>query len=185
MGFDMSRDYDPEAEDAFFDEQRRRWKAYRTQRNSARRRGIPFRLTFEEWMRIWEESGKWEHRGVNGYVMCRNGDWGGYEAGNVRIDHASKNLDEARTPDRMTEQGLRMRERHRDNPGLTAHLRDRERHPRGKAVIGPDGTRYASAALAAETAGISRVGMAYRARRGIGGWRYEDERHVDLPQNGY
>jgi hypothetical protein len=60
---------------------------YREQRASAQRRGIPFLLTFEEWWRIWEDSGHWAERGRQRgqYCMARHGDQGAYEVGNVTI----------------------------------------------------------------------------------------------------
>ena len=60
---------------------------YTQHRNRAKRCGIPFKLSFEEWWRIWQESGKWESRGASkdGYVMSRCNDEGAYEVGNVFI----------------------------------------------------------------------------------------------------
>ena len=60
---------------------------YRIHRQNARARGIPFRLTFEQWWRIWQRSGKWKQRGKidergkrgRGYCMARPGDQGAYE----------------------------------------------------------------------------------------------------------
>jgi hypothetical protein len=61
--------------------------AYNSHKYHAKRRGIGFNLTFEEWMTIWTESGKWELRGVRRgcYVMARFGDVGPYAIGNVKI----------------------------------------------------------------------------------------------------
>lgn len=63
------------------------WAAFRDQRNAAKGRGIEWRLSFEEWIFIWEQSGKLHLRGRNSgcYVMARNGDQGAYEVGNVEI----------------------------------------------------------------------------------------------------
>lgn len=44
--------------------------------------------------------------------------------------------------------------------------------PRG--VIGPDGTVYATCALAAKAQGISRQAMYLRVNRGSSGWRWKD-----------
>lgn len=65
-----------------------------TQKSNAQQRGVPFLLTFEQWKSIWIESGKWEQRGRGGdkYCMCRNGDAGAYEVGNVFIDLGSRNI---------------------------------------------------------------------------------------------
>lgn len=66
---------------------------YNVHRSNAKKRNIPFLLTFEEWWSIWQESGKWEQRGKrsNQYQMCRNNDEGSYEVGNVRIDTCYNN----------------------------------------------------------------------------------------------
>jgi hypothetical protein len=67
---------------------------YDQHRVHAKRRGITFDLTFDEWWSIWQESGKWEERGRGGYQMCRLGDQGPYAIGNVRIDTQRNNLQE-------------------------------------------------------------------------------------------
>jgi hypothetical protein len=69
---------------------KRRWQKHRI---NAKTRGVPFRLTFEEWLKIWEDSG---HLGESGsyrgqYHMARFGDKGAYEVGNVRIITAEAN----------------------------------------------------------------------------------------------
>lgn len=60
---------------------------YHVHKAGAKRRGIPFNLTFEEWTSIWFTSGKWAQRGHGSdkYCMCRYGDKGAYELGNVYI----------------------------------------------------------------------------------------------------
>jgi hypothetical protein len=64
---------------------------------NAKRRGVPFELTFAQWWRIWKRSGKWNQRG-NGkaeeYVMCRVGDQGAYADGNVYIGTHAANTAE-------------------------------------------------------------------------------------------
>ena len=60
---------------------------YNVHKAGAKRRDIPFNLTFEQWTNIWFSSGKWDLRGhgANKYCMCRYGDKGAYEIGNVYI----------------------------------------------------------------------------------------------------
>jgi DNA-binding CsgD family transcriptional regulator len=62
-------------------------RAFCSQRNNAKHRGIAWNLKLWDWWTIWQESGKWEERGRAGdaYVMSRFGDEGGYEIGNVYI----------------------------------------------------------------------------------------------------
>lgn len=65
---------------------------FKEQSNNARTRGIAWELTFGEWWRIWEESGKWSVRGRGrGWCMARHGDRGPYAAWNVAIIHAPLN----------------------------------------------------------------------------------------------
>lgn len=61
--------------------------AFTQQKSGAKRRGIPWNLKFWDWWTVWKESGHWEERGrsADKYVMCRFGDTGGYEVGNVYI----------------------------------------------------------------------------------------------------
>lgn len=66
---------------------------YSKHKVNARRRGIEFQLTFDEWLTIWNDSGRWDQRGnyPGGYVMRRLGDSGPYAAGNVYIGEHSEN----------------------------------------------------------------------------------------------
>ena len=71
-------------------------RAYRGQRKSAKQRGIPFLLSFEEWCEIWIASGKFGKRGCkrDQYVMARYEDKGPYAKGNVKIVTSSENARE-------------------------------------------------------------------------------------------
>src|SRR5690606_30372960 len=61
-------------------------RAFSMQRANAHRRGIEWKLTRLEWWSVWQDSRKWEQRGRGrGYMMCRAGDVGAYEIGNVYI----------------------------------------------------------------------------------------------------
>lgn len=64
---------------------------FSVQKRKAKQRGIEWKLSFNEWWKVWEESGKWNQRGVDGYAMCRNGDSGSYSMDNVRIDTFKNN----------------------------------------------------------------------------------------------
>ena len=63
------------------------WRKYKTHSYRAKRSGIEFLLTFDEWMKIWEDSGHFHERGCHRgqYVMARFGDKGPYAVGNVKI----------------------------------------------------------------------------------------------------
>lgn len=62
-------------------------KQFGCHKGDAKRRGIAFLLTFDEWLGIWKTSGRLKQRGHGRgrYVMARRGDRGGYEMGNVEI----------------------------------------------------------------------------------------------------
>lgn len=66
-------------------------KRYHCQKGTAKRRGVPFNITFEEWWAMWEPY--WDKRGVgkDKYAMCRFNDTGAYEIGNVYIDTYGNN----------------------------------------------------------------------------------------------
>lgn len=55
---------------------------------NAKRRGVAFELTFEEWLTVWIESGHFDKRHnktAEGFVMARKRDRGAYARGNVEI----------------------------------------------------------------------------------------------------
>lgn len=58
---------------------------------------IEMKMTFEEWLKVWLDSGKWELRGKHKdcYCMARHNDLGHYEVGNVSIKTTSENAAEA------------------------------------------------------------------------------------------
>ena len=67
---------------------------YTQHKHSAIQRGIPFELSFEEWMELWEDH--WDERGVTGMVMSRINDEGAYKVGNVVIiSHTQNRMDAA------------------------------------------------------------------------------------------
>lgn len=76
---------------------------YRLQQNGARRRGIDWQFTFEEWVTVWERSGKADQRGRGKgcYVMARHGDTGPYSASNVSIILFEQNCADAHTNGRI------------------------------------------------------------------------------------
>ena len=65
--------------------------------NNAKRRGIDFNMTYEEWLFVWLSSGHFHERGKGReqYVMARYGDTGPYEVGNVKIIPNHENCSEA------------------------------------------------------------------------------------------
>ena len=67
-------------------------------RSAAKARGIPFQLSFAEWVDVWARSGKYEKCGCRRgqYVMSRPGDRGSYAVGHVKIVSALANRLERR-----------------------------------------------------------------------------------------
>lgn len=68
---------------------------YARQKYDAKNRGIEFLLSYEEWINIWETSGKLEERSALGYCMCRFNDEGAYHKNNVYIALSSQNTRDA------------------------------------------------------------------------------------------
>jgi hypothetical protein len=60
---------------------------YYQHKNRAERRGIPFELTFKQWLKIWQDSGHLPKRGSGQgqYVMARLSGRGSFKIGNVGI----------------------------------------------------------------------------------------------------
>ena len=70
--------------------------AYYNQCRKAGYRGIEWNITFPEWWRVWQESGKWERRGRGkGYCMARHGDSGPYSVENVYICTIGQNFSDS------------------------------------------------------------------------------------------
>ena len=76
--------------------------AFNTQRGSTRKRKdkngiqIEMRLSFDEWLNIWMQSGHWDERGrkKGQYCMSRINDIGHYEVDNIEIKLFSDNVSE-------------------------------------------------------------------------------------------
>lgn len=72
-------------------------RAYTQQKHAAKKRNIDFLLSYEEWLDIWNQSGKLHLRGCrkDQYVMARHADKGPYAIGNVTIKTTGDNAREA------------------------------------------------------------------------------------------
>lgn len=68
-------------------------RTFTTARYNAKRRGIPWSLSFEDWVQVWMQSGKYEQRGrrTGQFQMDREDNKQGYKAGNVRIVDGTTN----------------------------------------------------------------------------------------------
>lgn len=66
---------------------------YKEHKRHAAERGIEFKISFSEWVFVWQSSGKYNKRGrrKHEYCMARFGDTGPYAIWNVEIITSSKN----------------------------------------------------------------------------------------------
>jgi hypothetical protein len=72
---------------------------YHNHKARAKRKVVPFELSFDEWMKIWTDSGHYHEKGTKRgqYVMSRYKDQGGYTLYNVYIQTVGANTKEAFT----------------------------------------------------------------------------------------
>lgn len=96
----------------------RKQTKYRNHMGRAARRGVEFLLTFEEWYKIWQDSGHYHEMGRRGnqYCMARTGDKGPYAVGNVRITTCSENSRECFTRPEILAKSLAARQATRGRP---------------------------------------------------------------------
>ena len=66
-------------------------QAFTQHKANAKKRGIEFKLTFDEWWDIWKPHYHNKGTSVGQFVMCRTMDKGAYEVSNVRIDTVKGN----------------------------------------------------------------------------------------------
>ena len=64
---------------------------YLNNRANAKRRGVDFQLTFEEWWTLWKSKYHLRGRGRGKYQLCRKGDIGPYSFANCYIDTHENN----------------------------------------------------------------------------------------------
>ncbi len=82
-----------EAKAAGLPVRKRPLRSYQMAIQSARHRGVEWKLNAWEYWEIWRDSGHWHDRGLGArcYAMCRIGDVGAYEVGNVIIAPSTVN----------------------------------------------------------------------------------------------
>jgi hypothetical protein len=158
-------------------------KAYTQQKSNAKQRGIKFVLTFDEWKQIWIESNKWElrGRGAEKYCMCRIGDSGCYEVGNVFIGLGKQNVSDGNLGKLDSEETKRKKSEalrgkpHPWSEGVNNPMHRPEVKAKMKIAIGganhykqrgvntPQGY-FVTAKLASEALGIPKPTVEWRAR---------------------
>lgn len=94
---------------------------YKEQLKKANSRKIEWQFTFENWLKIWIDSGKWDQRGCRKgqYVMSRFGDVGPYSPNNVVIKLCSENLSEAHIGKKITRSADHQKKINDTNRGRT------------------------------------------------------------------
>lgn len=90
--------------------------AYHNHKGSAKERGIPFELSYAQWLEIWTQSGHLAERGrqKGQYVMSRFNDEGPYSPGDVEVKTCNENCAEGKAGHSPL-QGRRLSEQHRRN----------------------------------------------------------------------
>lgn len=128
-------------------------RKYNDQKSSAKRRGIEWRITFEEWCEWWVATGHWDQRSRTGYVMARYGDKGAYELGNIYCTTAHQNVHDMHVNGRA------------NKDTTSAALANK------KPILTPYGV-FESGRLAAAALGVHEVTIYRRVRRNAPGYRW-------------
>lgn len=145
-------------------------KRFNEQRRSAKRRGVEFRLTFEEWWDFWSIDNRWSRRGraKGELVMARIGDRGAYAVGNIICLTSEGNLADGKDA-RVASIKAGYADGSRRTPAPL--MCKGYGHPRSKAVLTPRG-QFGSAALAAQAYGLDPSSATLKARTNWKGWCY-------------
>ena len=158
-------------------------KAYSQQKSNAKARGVEFNISFEDWKSVWLESGKWADRGrgKGKYCMCRVGDSGAYEVGNVFIGLNEQNISDGNVGKVMADETKRkISEAHTGkthdwsrgdkNPMHRPEVKAKmsaaiggANHYNQRGVVTPEGY-FVTAKAAAEALGIKKSTVEWRAR---------------------
>ena len=166
-------------------------KAYTQHKSNAKQRGVEFKLTFDEWKQIWVDSEKWEQRGrgADKYCMCRIGDAGCYEVGNVFIGIGKTNVRDGnlgKKDSQETRHKKSVAAKGKTHPWSTGDKNPMHRpevkakmsaavggsnNYRAKTVISPFGV-FGSTTEASKELNIPAVTIQWRCRYNKSGWSY-------------
>jgi hypothetical protein len=144
-------------------------RAYSNQRQSARKRGIPFLFTYAQWSEWWLTDNRWAHRGrkAGQYQMGRKDIGGPYAPNNIvcvtKEEKQQSQLIPALSPERRAAAAKK--------GGLA---RSGEKHWQARPVVTPLGT-FATITEAAKAHGIHRTYGSLLAKKKRKGWRYLDD----------
>lgn len=159
--------------------------------SNAKRRGIEFDMTFEEWLDIWMSSKKFEQRGrgMGKYCMCRYNDTGPYKVGNVFIGLSEENVRDGnigKTVSKETRQRLSRANSGKlhpwsvgkNNPMHRQEVKDKisaatggAKHYKARGVITPSGT-FETAKAASIALGMKKETVDWRARHNKFGFSF-------------
>lgn len=151
-------------------------QGYTRSKADAKRRGIAFLFTFEEWKQWWINTGKWDLRGRKAgcYQMCRNNDTGPYALGNVYCDtiEANSKLPHAGTT-RSAEWAQKIGDALRGKPKSSDHTKALAAARLGRRYKTPVGIFDTSGECEAAT-GVKRATVMWRCKNNFQGqWAYE------------
>ena len=164
---------------------------FNAHKSNAKRRGIEFLLTFEEWLKIWVDSGKVEQRGrgANKYCMCRIGDKGAYSIDNVFIGQGKQNVSDGNlgkfdSEETKRKKSLAAKGKSHDyakgiknvmhRPEVKAKMSlaiSGEKHYNHKGVITPRGY-FSTTKVASKELGIPKPTVEWRCRNNKNGFKY-------------
>jgi hypothetical protein len=150
-------------DDAYQKYTKKKYELQRIQRVDRNGNPVRMKMSFEEWLDLWEQSGKWHLRGNRKgcYCECRTNDLGDYEVGNVRIDTVSNNSKERNTHSNIHSEETKQKIREaRSKQVITYEHHNRHR----KRLVTPKGT-FNSIREAADVYGFKPEAFHYWRRK--------------------
>ena len=150
-------------------------QGYTRSKADAKRRGIEFLFTFEEWREWWIATGKWELHGRKAvcYQMCRKEDQGPYALWNVYCDtiEANSGLPHLGTT-RSEEWVSKISAALQGKPKTLSHTKALAATKLGKKYVTPKGVFDTSAECEYAT-GVKRATVMWRCKHNyLGQWSY-------------
>ena len=166
---------------------------YKTQERNALSRGIQFLLSFDQWLAIWTESGKLDQRGrgAEKFCMCRYGDTGLYEIGNVFIGTGRENVRSGNLGKVVSEETRKKMSKSKSgkphpwsvgelNPMHRLEVKEKislaisgENHYKQRGVNTPQGY-FVTAKAASDALGIPKSTVEWRARYNKSGFSFPE-----------
>ena len=150
-------------------------QGYTRSKADAKRRGIEFLFTFEEWKSWWVETGKWELRGKRSgcYQMCRKNDVGPYATWNVYCDTVEANSAlPHKGATRCADWSRKIGDSLRGKAKSASHSKALAASMLGKKYSTPAGV-FQTSAECEEATGVKRATVMWRCKNNYqGNWSY-------------